>query len=290
MTSHNVSGAGLTNPDVSVEGVNVKIPVRAPAVGQSVAFRIGIWGGRIGLFVGFLLAWHFAVSTKLVPAFFVSTPQNTYKFLWEYLTSGSIWIDAQVTISETLIGFAIGSVLGVGSGLLLAHFKPVELILRPFLNGFNAMPRVALAPMFILWFGIGLTSKVVLAVSLVFFIALINTEAGIRSIEPDLLTMAKAMGANSRQLYLKVILPGSVPSIFAGLRLGAVYALTASVVGEMLAAQHGWGEQVTFYSQTFDVGGVFSILFILALFSVLLNATMLGIEKWLLRWQEPSRH
>jgi NitT/TauT family transport system permease protein len=245
-----------------------------------------VWALRLVALAALLLVWHFAVKLGYVPEFFVSTPSKTAVFLWQYVASGQLWIDGWYTAYETIIGFVIGSAAGVVAGLLLARFPTADAVLGPFLNGFNAMPRVALAPLFILWFGIGPESKIVLAISLVFFITLVNTQAGARATEADLMMMAKAMGANPRQSYLKVVLPYAIPSIFAGLRLAAVYALLGTVVGEMLAGQNGWGRQVTYYSQTFDVSGVFGLLIVLAVFSILLNYLMVLVERWLLKWKQ----
>ena len=185
-----------------------------------------------------------------------------------------------------LTGFILGSLVGVTSGLLMARFSTADKVLSPYLYAFNSLPKVALAPIFILWLGIGPESKIFLAFVAVFFITLVNTQAGAKSTESDLLMMSRAMGATERQSYIKVVLPYAIPSIFAGLKLAAIYALLAVVVGEMLSAQHGWGRQITYYSQTFEVSGMFGILAILATFSVSLNFLMTGLENWLLRWKK----
>lgn len=150
---------------------------------------------------------------------------------------------------------------------------------------FNALPRVALAPMFVLWFGIGMTSKVLLAFSLVFFIVVINTEAGVRSVDSDLSMMARVMGASERQRFMKVLMPGSIPSIFAGLRIGAIYSLLGVVVGEMIASKQGLGQQIMEYSYAFQPAGVFGVLFYLALIALSLNGLMSVIERRLMRWK-----
>lgn len=241
---------------------------------------------RLFLLALILSVWHYVVSAGFVPEFYISTPYKMFEFLWEYITGNEIWIDAAYTISETLAGFIIGGSSGIVAGLLLARFPFADRVLGPFLAGFNAMPRVALAPLFILWFGIGPTSKVALSITIVFFITMINTQAGARATDGDILMMGRAIGATQRQIYMKIILPAAIPFIFAGLRLAAVYALLSTVVGEMLAAQHGWGRQITYHSQTFEVHAVFGVLVVLALFSLALNQVMLWAEKRLLRWKQ----
>jgi NitT/TauT family transport system permease protein len=257
------------------------------SVSSPIRFRrtVIIWTTRGLVAAAFIFLWWLVVAVKLVPAFYISTPVSTWKFLVHYIGSGDILPDARATVFETLVGFGIGSSAGVLAGLLLARFDFLNRVFSPFLNGLNSLPRVALAPLFILWFGIGSQAKIVLSISLVFFIALINTEAGVRSTDADLLLLARALGAEERQSFLKVVLPNSVPSIFAGLKVGGVYSLLGAVVGEMLSAQHGWGAQITYYSQTFDVGAVFAVLLILAIFSISFNQVMVSVERRLLRWQ-----
>jgi NitT/TauT family transport system permease protein len=231
-------------------------------------------------------AWHYSVVWGLIPEFYISTPWKTLDFLVTYLTSRTALIDAAYTISEMLAGFLSGSAVGITTGLLMARYTIADRVFSPFLYAFNSLPKVALAPIFILWLGIGPASKIVLAFASVFFITLINTQAGAKSTDRDLLMMSSAMGATQHQSYVKVVLPYAIPSIFAGLKLSAIYALLATVVGEMLSAQHGWGRQITYYSQTFEVSGMFGILFILATFSVSLNFAMVALENWLLRWRK----
>jgi len=233
-----------------------------------------------------LLLWQYIVSAGYVPEFYISTPYKIFVFLCTYLTSQEMWIDAAYTIWETLAGFLIGGSTGVVVGLLLARFPFADRVLSPFLSGLNAMPRVALAPLFILWFGIGPASKIAVCVTVVFFIAMINTQAGARATDSDILMMGRAIGATQRQIYMKIILPAAIPFIFAGLRLGAVYALLSAVVGEMLAAQHGWGRQISYYSQTFEVHAVFGVLVVLSVFALALNEIMLRMEKRLLKWKQ----
>ncbi len=244
-----------------------------------------IWAVRLVLTVSFLCAWEAAVNAKLVNPFFFSKPSVIWAFIVTFFASGEIWIHLSATMQATAYGFVLGAALAVPFGLLLARFPLLDEILAPFLAGLNALPRVALAPIFILWFGIGLSSKVVLVFSLVFFIVLINTEAGVKSADEELLRMSKVMGATPRQRFLKVVLPGAVPSIFAGLRVGIIYALLGTVVGEMVAAPAGLGQQVSFYSGTYRTGGVLAVLLILAVIGVALNSITLLVERRLLRWQ-----
>lgn len=252
---------------------------------QKLRHEMLVWAVRLVLAAGFLWVWEAAAREKLINPFFFSQPSMIWQFLTGFFVSGEIWAHFTATMEATIAGFALGALAAVPFGLLLARFPLLDEILAPFLAGLNALPRVALAPIFILWFGIGLLSKVILVFSLVFFIVLIATQAGVKSADEELLRMSTVMGATPRQRFLKVVLPGAVPSIFAGLRIGVIYALLGTVVGEMVAAPAGLGQQVSLYSGTYRTGGVLAVLLLLSLIGVGLNALTLLLERRLLRWQ-----
>jgi NitT/TauT family transport system permease protein len=146
------------------------------------------------------------------------------------------------------------------------------------------VPRIALAPLFVLWFGISDTAKIALSVSLVFFVVLFNMRAGVRSVDGDLLTMSRTLGANRRQIFLSVIMPACVPTLFAGFRLAIVFSVLGVIASEMTAARSGLGMQVVAYSQNLQPDGVFAVLALLAAVMALLNGVLQLIERRLLRW------
>lgn len=233
-----------------------------------------------------LAIWQYAVDGGWVDRFFLASPTEVFSFLVDYVRTGDIWFHGSVTLQETISGFVSGSVLGVACGLAIGWSRFLDRVFTPFLTILNSLPRVALAPMFILWFGIGMASKILLSFSLVFFIVVINTEAGVRSVETDLNMMARVTGASEFQRFIKVVLPGAVPSIFAGLKIGVIYALLGVVVGEMVASKAGLGQQVVEYSNNYKPAGVFGTLAVLAVIALALNFSMLAIEKWLMSWKE----
>lgn len=244
-----------------------------------------IWTLRIVTLAGFFLAWEWAANVGVIDPFFFSMPSVVWGFLYDGVVGGSFWPHIIATIQATLMGFALGAGLAIPAGLVMARYEPIGDFMDPLLAALNAMPRVALAPVFILWFGIGVTSKVVLAASLVFFIVLINTEAGIKSRDDELVRMSTVMGATENQTFVKVVLPNAVPAIFAGLRLGLVYSLLGVVVGEMTAAQGGLGQLVALYAGTYRTGGVFAALALLAAVGMAFNIATLKIEQHLLAWR-----
>lgn len=244
-----------------------------------------VWTARavvLGLFLGL---WQWGVDVRVIDPFFFSQPSAIGDFLAEEIRDGSIWSHVLVTLRETLAGFAIGAAAGVAAGIVRMQFPFAADVSNPFLTILNVLPRVALAPMFIIWFGVGEGSKVALAVSLVFFILMLNTEAGIRSLDRELILTMRALGATDRQLFWKVMLPGAVPAIFGGMRLGVVYALLAVVVGEMISARMGLGQRISFYAASFRAEGVLGTILVLAMIGLMLNLVVVRAESMLLKWK-----
>ena len=248
--------------------------------------QLAITATQIAIALSALGIWQYSVEAGWIDRFFLAPPTEVFAFLVQYARSGELWRHGSVTIQDTIMGFLSGSILGVLCGLAIGWSRFLDRVFTPFLTIFNSLPRVALAPMFILWFGIEMTSKVLLSFSLVFFIVVVNTEAGVRSVESDLNMMARVTGANEFQRFMKVVLPGAVPAIFAGLKIGVVYALLGVVVGEMVASRAGLGQQVVEYSNTYRPAGVFGTLAVLAVIALVLNFLMLSAERWLMRWKE----
>lgn len=248
-------------------------------------FRLIVHVSQISILVVCLLLWQWLIDAGIGMAFFFSRPSDIGKFLYEAVLTGSLWADTAVTLGATLIGFVVGSVLGIGVGLIVARSPTLDAILDPYLGILNSLPRIALAPLFLLWFGLGISSKIALSISLVFFVVAINARAGAIGVPSDYITVARTLGASEWQRFVKIVVPGSVPSIFAGLRLGVVYSLLGVVTGEMIAAKAGLGVQLTFLAGTFQIAGVFGILVILAIIAVVLNWLMAVAESRLLRWR-----
>jgi NitT/TauT family transport system permease protein len=248
-----------------------------------------VWIARVVLIVLIVGAWEWAIRAGLIDAFFFSQPSAIGTFLVEEFREGSIWPHVAATLRATVTGFAIGAAAGVAAGIVRMQFPFVADVSDPYLTILNVLPRVALAPMFIIWFGVGESSKIALAVSLVFFILMLNTEAGIRSLDRELIITMRALGATDRQLFWKVMLPGAVPAIFGGMRLGVVYALLAVVVGEMIAARQGLGQRIAFYAASFRAEGVLGTILVLACIGLLLNLAVARTEVKLLRWKGESQ-
>ncbi|HEX3864552.1 MAG TPA: ABC transporter permease [Stellaceae bacterium] len=259
-------------------------PVVDEAAGVDL-FRRRVIIARTLLCVGALVVWQAAVSVGLIDAFWISSPVLVVVEMWHLLTSGELLNDIWMTVSEALIAFVVSSVLGVVSGLALSRSVFWDDVFAPIIVALNSLPRIALAPLIILWFGVGVAAKVVTAFTLVYFILLVNTLGGAKNIDNDILTIAQLMGASKRDLLWKVVLPSALPWIFAALSIALTYSLLGVIVAEILASNQGLGYLIAASAGNFNTAGVFAGLVVLAAIAWLFSMAMRKIEARLLRWK-----
>jgi NitT/TauT family transport system permease protein len=231
-----------------------------------------------------LVAWQ-AASGRLIDPFWVSSPSRVGAFLWQLIRDGSIWGHLSVTLYETATGFMIGAVAGIGTGFLLAPQRTLAQVLDPYIVAFNGIPRIALAPLFIIWFGIGPNSKVVLVVTVVFFLTFFNTYSGVRGVEQEYVNVLRIMGATPRQILWKVTVPATVPWITTGLKISVPYAIVGAIVGEFIAASRGLGYLINYYTALFSTTGALAGIIIVALIVVVSSEAINYAEAYLLRWR-----
>jgi NitT/TauT family transport system permease protein len=189
---------------------------------------------------------------------------------------------------ETLMGFVFGSALAFALGIAVALSRRVEYFLYPFIVMFQAMPKVALAPLIIIWFGLGLTSKVVSAALVAFFPLMVNTIVGLRSCEEDRVNLMRSLAATRGQIFWMLQLPNALPYIFAGLEIAMIFALIGAIVAEFVGAQSGLGMLMQSMNFTMDVAGQFSVLLILSVVGLLLNSIVTEVRRRVLFW-DPSQ-
>lgn len=236
--------------------------------------------------VVFLSIWELAARHGLLDPTFFGRPSGIWNYLWKgFVTGKKLWVEFGYTIAGAVISFVGGSVTAIAFGLLFTTYPLLHRAAEPYLTLLNAMPRIALAPLFLLWFGLGIGSKIAVGFSLTFFIVLSATVAGIRGVASDHLILSKTLGATPHQLFFKVTLPSAVPVIFSGLRLGLIFALLGVVGAELIAAEHGLGQTLAYLQSTFSMDGVMALLFLLALLGLGVTAIMNRIERALLSWQ-----
>lgn len=248
--------------------------------------KLPMWLGRL-IFLGVILAiWQGIAATGAIDPIFIGDPIGIARFLFEgFFINQSLLMHLVWTLYATLAAFVLGTAAGILVGLLFVVYPRLEKFLDPILSGLNALPRIALAPLFLLWFGLGVSSKIALGFSLTFFIVLASTIAGARAVSQDHITLSRTLGATGSQLFREITLPGAVPTIFSGLRLGLIYALLGVIGGEIIAAQFGLGQLLAYLAGTFQINGVFGVLFILAIVGTSLTWFMTALEMRLLKWQ-----
>jgi NitT/TauT family transport system permease protein len=241
------------------------------------------------LLVVILAAWEWGVPYFEVPNYVLPTPSAIVTALWRGLDAGlfdrgGYWLHTGVTLAEVLLGFFIGAGVGLLLGTIISQFRILDATLRIYLIAIQSLPKVALAPIIVLWFGFGLTSKVVIICLLTFFPLLVNSMAGFKAVDPERLELMRALGANPWQIFWKVRLPSALPYIFAGLDMAAVFAVVGAIVGEFVGAQRGLGTLILSMNAQMDIAGTFSVFIILSLVGVLLHQSLRAIERRLLFW------
>ena len=241
------------------------------------------------LLVVILVLWEWGVPYFQVPNWVLPTPSQIITALWRGLDAGPFdrggyWLHTGVTVFQVLLGFFIGSTVGLILGTIISQFRILEATLRVYLIAIQSLPKIALAPIIVLWFGFGLTSKVVIICLLTFFPLLVTSMAGFKAVDVERLELMRSLGANSWQIFWKVRLPSALPYIFAGLDMAAVFAVVGAVVGEFVGAQRGLGTLILSMNSQMDTAGTFSVFIILALVGVVLHKGLRLVERRLLFW------
>ncbi len=231
-----------------------------------------------------LLIWEAAVRALHVPAFILPPPSQVLLALQRGATGNVYFHDLWITLVETLLGFTLGSALAFVLGTLLAASRTAEYFLYPYIVMFQSMPKVALAPLIVVWFGLGLTSKVVSAALVAFFPLLVNTVVGLRSAEEERVDLMRSLAATERQIFWMLRLPSALPFIMAGLEVAMVFALVGAIVAEFVGAEAGLGMLIQSRNFTMDVAGEFAVLFLLALMGLGLNWILVSIRRRVLFW------
>jgi NitT/TauT family transport system permease protein len=253
-------------------------------------------GGLSGLLVArgdqlLVLAALFAIWQVLsmwLGTYWIGSPWGVVTRLIAGVLNGTLLHHASFTLVEAAAGFVIGAIPAVLLPFLLRRLPIVTAILDPFMVGGYGAPKLALAPLFILWFGIGIESKVALVAITVFFIVYFSTLSGIRALDAKLVQMAQVVGANERDVARHIVFPGAVPYIFTGIRIAMPYSIGGAVIAELISANRGLGYLVQLSAMNFDTVGVFVALVAVTVIVFLGNATVNAVERRLLRWRPPS--
>ena len=253
-----------------------------------------VW--QVGLLVLIFVLWHVTTLPGLIPpivfeneqqaAFFFGEPLKVFSRIWAWFVgNGDIYQHLWVTLLETVLAFGIGTVLGLACGLWLALSPMAAAIAEPYIKALNSMPRVILAPIFAVWFGLGLASKVALGVTLVFFIVFFNVYQGVKEVSPVVLANARMLGASNKQLLRHVYLPSATSWVFSSLHTSVGLAFVGAVVGEYLGSSRGVGYLILQAEGAFDINTVIAGILVLTAFALMLDGAVGRIEKRLMKWQ-----
>lgn len=282
----------IVTDSISIEKV---APRRKTAAGKHRAGK-GINGTVITL-VGLVVlfsGWAIGVTYLEVPSYILPTPLAVWKALWSGIAVSpssplGYYLPLWGTLKNAAIGLAIGSGLGLVLGSLMAESRLIEKLLMPYAFALQSLPKVAIAPLIVIWFGFGDGSKIAISALLAFFPMLINSFTGLRAVEPERIDLMRSLSASRFETYRIVKLPNAAPFIFAGLDMAVVYALLGTIVAEFLGAQQGMGVVITQAQAVTDVAGVFAALVILGVMGITLHAIVRGLEKKVVHWGERGR-
>lgn len=238
---------------------------------------------QASLFLALIAAWEIAARTKLIDPFFWSQPSAIADTLVIFFNEGTAWLDITTTFRETVLGFVVGTSLGATLGLSLWWSRNWARALQPYIICFESIPKLALAPLIILIFGIGLASKVAIAAALTMVVSTITTYSGVRAVDRDGERLFYSLGASRWQVFTKFVIPSCLPWIISILRVNIGLALTGAVVGEFIAAEHGLGRTIFYAGQTYEIALVWVAVIVLASLSIAMYVAVSALEKWLVR-------
>jgi len=252
--------------------------------------RLGLLAAQIGVAALVVLVWHLFTATTVFgdpgnARFFFSTPADVVARIWRWFSTGTIWYHLGITLAEAMLAFAIGAGGGVAIGFWFARKPLLAAIFDPYVKAANALPRVVLAPIFAMWLGLGIWSKVALGVTLVFFIAFFNVYQGVKAVNQTVLANARMLGMNERQLLRHIYLPSALSWTFSSLHTAVGFAVVGAVVGEYLGSSAGLGYLIQQAEGVFDVTGVFAGMFVLMAFVLVIDWVVTLVEDRLLVWR-----
>ena len=237
------------------------------------------------LLIAVFVLWDVLTRTEILPPFFFGEPLVVLQRVWEWFSGGTIYRHLGVTLLETILAFVIGTIAGLVFGLWLALSNTASALLDPYIKAFNSMPRVILAPIFAVWFGLGIWSKVLLGVTLVFFIVFFSVYHGVREVNPVLVANARMLGASRGQLLRYVYVPSATAWVFSSLHAAVGMAFVGAVIGEYLGSASGVGYLILQAEGVFDINTVFAGVLVLTVCALILDRLVSLAERHLLRWR-----
>ena len=280
-----VAGATRVPTDAEVEAAAARARKRYSKL-------VYFW--RIAILVGLLAGWEASARMGWIDEFFFSKPSDVadrlYTWIVEGTSEGPLWLHLWVTMEEALMGFFTGAIAGIVAGIALGRNRMLADVFSVYIKVFNSIPRVVLAPIFIMLFGLGLTSKVALAFVMVFFVVFANAFQGVREADRNLLANAQILGARGWQLTRTVVVPSAMSWIFASLHVSFGFAIVAAIVGEFVGSRHGIGLLINIAKGTFDAGGMYAAIVVIMVVALAAEYVMTLIEHRLAKWRPAALH
>jgi NitT/TauT family transport system permease protein len=237
-----------------------------------------IVGTQIGILVGVIALWEVAATAAWIDPFFWSQPSAIFTTLTIFFTTGDAWTDIGFTFRSTVLGFLIGTTAGSLFGLSFWWSRNYAAVAQPYIICFESIPKLALAPLIVLVFGLGLTSKVAIATALTLVVSTLTTYAGVKALDPDGEKLFYSLGASRLQVFRKFVIPFCLPWIISVLRVNIGLALTGAIVGEFIASQHGLGRAILYAGQTYDIALVWVAVLVLSTLAVIMYVTVTWLE------------
>lgn len=257
-------------------------------------YRRMVIGGRIGTLVFIVGAWQLLTDYRILDPFFAGSPLGIVERLAYWFVHGtaygSFWYQIWVTMEESLLGFVVGVLTGVFFGVLLGEIPLLSDIMTPYIKMVNALPRIVLGSIFVIWLGLGLPSKVMLAAVLVFFVVFFNAYQGVKSVDRNLVAHTRILGATRLGVVRHVVVPSATSWIIASLHVALGFSIIGAIVGEFLGAQHGLGLVISTAQNSFDTNGVFGAMLVIGAIAISAEGLMGIAEKRLLAWRPVSSH
>jgi NitT/TauT family transport system permease protein len=269
-----------------MSAVEVQATKATTAVNKPYSNRLGIIATQVTILVIILAVWQFGVTDASLPYF--SRPSLVAAKLYELLTHQDIYRHMYVTLTEIALGYALGASFGLVLGFVLGRSSFLSATFEPYIMGLYSIPKIALAPVFIVWLGLGMASKVAVVFVASFFLVFFNTYSGLLSINEEFVRLARLMGASWPQTVVRVILPAAAPQIFLGLRTAVPYAVIGAVIGEYIGASEGLGYFILYASQTYDAPSLFAGIIILVAIVFLANFGLSRLEGRVIRWRKAA--
>jgi NitT/TauT family transport system permease protein len=251
--------------------------------------KLSILAAQVVVLILVFGGWQLFTSLKIVDPFFFGQPSGIVRTAWQWVqhgtNQGSIWLQIYTTMEEAIFGFLIGVAAGVVVGVLLGQFRFLSEVLSPYIKAVNALPRIVLGALFVIVLGLGISSKIVLAAFLVFFVVFFNAYQGVREVDGNLVNNARILGASRMQVIRNVVLPSAMTWIIASLHVAFGFAVIGAIVGEVLGAQHGLGVLITDSQNNFNTDGIFAGMIIIGLIALVAEWLISLLERRLLAWR-----